>query len=94
MPKGDQFKFAKVKSGDFAKRGNEALPSAEFTALREKVEGHLRDYGTRIFTGEAGVLPYRIGSHTACDYCEFRPVCRFDPWTQPFRVLQKPAKDE
>lgn len=94
VPKGDQFKFAKVKSGDFAKRGNEALPAAEFKALREKVEGHLRDYGTRIFTGEAEVSPYRIGQHTACDYCDFRPVCRFDPWTQPFRVLQKPAKEE
>ncbi len=94
VPKGDQFKFAKVKSGDFAKRGNEALPATEFNALREKVEGHLRDYGTRIFTGEAEVSPYRIGQHTACDYCDFRPVCRFDPWTQPFRTLQKPAKDE
>lgn len=93
VPKGDQFKFAKVKSGDFAKRGNEALPAAEFNALREKVESHLRDYGTRIFTGEAEVSPYRIGQHTACDYCDFRPVCRFDPWTQPFRVLAKPGKD-
>jgi ATP-dependent helicase/nuclease subunit B len=93
VSKGDQFKFAKVKSGDFAKRGNEALPAAEFNALREKVEDHLRDYGTRIFTGEAEVSPYRIGQHTACDYCDFRPVCRFDPWTQPFRTLQKPAKN-
>lgn len=94
VPKGDQFKFAKVKRGDFAKRGNEALTAAAFDALREKVEGHLRDYGTRIFSGEAEVSPYRIGQHTACDYCDFRPVCRFDPWTQPFRALQKPAKDE
>lgn len=94
VPKGDQFKFAKVKSGDFAKRGNEALPAAEFDALREKVEGHLRDYGSRIFTGEAEVSPYRIGQQTACDYCDFRPVCRFDPWTQPYRTLKKPGKDE
>jgi len=93
VPKGDQFKFAKLKSGDFAKRGNEALPAAAFDALREKVEGHLYDYGTRIFTGEAEVSPYRISRHTACDYCEFRPVCRFDPWTQPFRPLAKPTKD-
>jgi ATP-dependent helicase/nuclease subunit B len=94
VPKGDQFKFTKVKSGDFAKRGNEALPSAEFNALREKVEDHLRDYGSLIFTGEAEVSPYRIGQQTACDYCDFRPVCRFDPWTQPYRTLKKPGKDE
>jgi ATP-dependent helicase/nuclease subunit B len=92
--KGDQFKYAKVKSGDFAKRGNEALPKTDFDKLREKVEGHLHDYGRRIFTGEAEVSPYRLGPQTACDYCDFRPVCRFDPWTQPYRTLKKPGKEE
>ncbi len=95
-PKGDQFKYAKNKGGEFAKRGNEALPAAEFEALCEKIERHLRDYGRRIFGGEVAVAPFRIGTTTACDYCDFRPVCRFDPWTQPFRDLRlplKPAKD-
>lgn len=90
--KGDQFKYAKNKGGEFAKRGNEALPATEFEALREKIEGHLRDYGRRIFSGEVSVTPFRIGTATACDYCDFRPVCRFDPWTQPFRDLRPPAK--
>jgi ATP-dependent helicase/nuclease subunit B len=90
--KGDQFKYAKNKGGDFAKRGNEALPAQEFTALQEKIEDHLRDYGRRIFAGEASVAPFRIGTVTACDYCDFRPVCRFDPWTQPYRDLRPPPK--
>jgi ATP-dependent helicase/DNAse subunit B len=38
------------------------------------------------------VAPFRIGTATACDYCDFRPVCRFDPWTQPFRDLRPPPK--
>jgi len=90
--KGDQFKYAKNKGGEFAKRGNEALPATEFEALREKIESHLRDYGRRIFGGEVSVAPFRIGTTTACDYCDFRPVCRFDPWTQPFRDLRPPPK--
>lgn len=94
VSKGDQFKYRTLKAGGFAKTGNEALPAAEFTALREKVESHLRDYGRRIFAGEAECAPYRIGQHTACEYCDFQSVCRFDPWTQPFRVLVKPGKDE
>lgn len=94
VSKGDQFKYKTLKAGGFAKTGNEALPAAEFTALREKVESHLRDYGQRIFAGEADCAPYRIGKHTACEYCDFQSVCRFDPWTQPFRVLAKPAKNE
>ena len=94
VPKGDQFKFDKKKDGGFKKVGNEALAAADFTALREKVEGHLRDYGQQIFSGEAQVSPYRIGKQTACDYCDFRPVCRFDPWTQAFRTLKKPDKTD
>jgi ATP-dependent helicase/nuclease subunit B len=94
VSKGEQFKFTKLKNDGFAKRGNEALPAAEFDALREKVAGHLRDYAQRIFAGESDVLPFRIGKHTACDYCDFRPVCRFDPWTQPFRSLAKPDSTE
>jgi len=91
-PKGDQFKYARNQDGTLSKRGNEALPAAEFDALREKVEGHLRDYGQRIFRGDVSVSPFRIGTATGCDYCDFRPVCRFDPWTQPFRQLRLPPK--
>jgi ATP-dependent helicase/DNAse subunit B len=68
------------------------LPRAEFNSLREKIEGHLRDYARRIFEGETIVLPFRIGSETACDRCDFRSVCRFDPWVQPYRELRPPPK--
>ena len=92
MPKGDQFKYAKNKNSEFALRGNEALPAADFEALRIKIENHLRDYGRRIFAGEVAVTPFRIGLTTACEYCDFRPVCRFDPWTESFRDLRPPPK--
>jgi ATP-dependent helicase/nuclease subunit B len=92
LKRGDQFKFAKNQDGAFSARGNEALPGAEFNSLREKIEGHLRDYARRIFEGETIVLPFRIGSETACDRCDFRSVCRFDPWVQPYRELRPPPK--
>jgi ATP-dependent helicase/nuclease subunit B len=94
VPKGDQFKYKKNKDGNFARSGNEALPAYAFDELRGTVETQLRDYAARIFSGEASVSPFRLGKQTACDYCDFRSVCRFDPWTQPYRVLQKPGKDE
>jgi len=92
--KGEQFQYAINQSGEFRQRGNEALPGAEFEALREKVEHHLRDYATRIFEGEVTVSPFRAGNETACDRCDFRPVCRFDPWTQPYRQLRPPPRPE
>ncbi|TAL05285.1 MAG: hypothetical protein EPO07_03750 [Verrucomicrobia bacterium] len=91
--KGDQFRFAFKKDGTLAQRGNDALPAAEFEALREQVEAHLREHARRIFAGEISASPFRINKTTACDYCDFRPVCRFDPWTQPFRALRSPAKE-
>jgi ATP-dependent helicase/nuclease subunit B len=89
--RGDQFKYALKKDDSLAARGNEAIPSDEFEALREKIEGHLRDYGQRIFAGEVEVAPFRIGQQTACEYCDFRAVCRFDPWAQR---IERAANDE
>ena len=44
--------------------------------------------------GEAAVEPYRLKHETACDLCAYRSVCRFDPWTMPFRKLEaKPRLD-
>jgi ATP-dependent helicase/nuclease subunit B len=86
--RGDQFKYALKKDDNLAARGNEAIPSDEFEALRERIEGRLRDYAQRIFAGEVEVAPFRIGQQTACDYCDFRAVCRFDSWAQTYRNLR------
>jgi ATP-dependent helicase/nuclease subunit B len=90
--RGDQFRYAKNQDGALSARGNDALPAAEFKALCEKIEAHLRGYAGRIFAGEAAVSPFRIGRQTACDQCDFRAVCRFDPWTQPYRTLRPPSR--
>jgi ATP-dependent helicase/nuclease subunit B len=92
--KGDQFRYAKNKDGSFSARGNEALPSGDFRALVARVEDFLRRFGREIYAGKVEVSPFRWKSKTACDFCLYRPVCRFDPWTQPYRVLRAQAKDE
>ena len=92
--KGEQFKFSFNKNGEPSKRGNDALPSAEFAALLDDVKATLTAFGDGIFAGEFRVNPYRVGAETACDWCKFKPVCRFDPWVQPYRALAKPATTE
>jgi ATP-dependent helicase/nuclease subunit B len=93
VAKGDQFKFARNKDGSLARRGNEALTSGEFHALLRRIEEFLRQHGRAVYAGETGVSPYRLRNETACDFCLYRPVCRFDPWTQPYRVL-RPIEEE
>ncbi|HET7624633.1 MAG TPA: PD-(D/E)XK nuclease family protein [Verrucomicrobiae bacterium] len=90
--KGDQFKFNLKKGGDFSKVGNDALTGAEFQALIEMIKDFLKSHGREIFAGRIAISPFRAGTKTACDRCEYRPVCRFDPWTQSYRVLRPPVR--
>ena len=90
-----QFRYKINKDGQPAKRGNEALPTAEFNALLAQVEASLRRLGADIFAGDIRVAPVRLSaSECACDRCEFRPICRFDPWTEPFRKLSGDSETE
>jgi ATP-dependent helicase/nuclease subunit B len=90
----DQFNYRLNKDGSLRKGLKEALPQAEFIRLLDEVEATLKDMGTRIFSGAAAVDPYRKGSATACEYCDYRPVCRIDPWTHSWRVLRAEKEDE
>jgi ATP-dependent helicase/nuclease subunit B len=84
---GDQFNYRLKDNGDVNKVSREALDSGEFAALLASVESNLTRMGEHIFAGVATVHPYRKGTMTACAFCEYRPICRFDPWQQSYRVL-------
>jgi len=86
---GDQFNYRLTKSGAVHKGSREALDSAEFEAMLDSVEASLKQMGEQVFSGAAKVHPFRKGGLTACAYCDYRPICRFDPWTQSYRVLKR-----
>jgi ATP-dependent helicase/nuclease subunit B len=89
---GDQFKWKTKLDGSLSRQGTEALPSPAFAKLLDENEARLREIGGKIFAGQFPVDPYRKDRQTACDYCDYRAVCRFDPWLQPYRVLRPPSK--
>lgn len=84
---GDQFNYRLTKQGELYKSSAEAMEGDQFTALLDSVEATLREMGRRIFAGDAEVSPYRRGTETACDRCDYRAVCRMDPWAHGFRIL-------
>ena len=88
----DQFNYALNKDGGLRSNLAEALSAGQFEALLGQVEARLAEMGGRIFSGAAQVAPYRKGSATACDFCDYRAACRIDPWTHQWRVLR--AKEE
>ncbi|HUC84773.1 MAG TPA: PD-(D/E)XK nuclease family protein [Candidatus Acidoferrales bacterium] len=84
----DQFNYTLNSNGTVRSNSTEALGGKEFIALLDEVEAQLRRLGERIFSGAAGVDPYCKGAATACDYCDYRAVCRIDDWTHKFRELR------
>ena len=90
---GDQFNYNRNQDGSLRKGLTEALPRAEFEKLLDRVEAQLQEMGRAIFSGAAQVDPYRKGPETPCDFCDYRAVCRIDPWTHRYRVL-RPATEK
>jgi ATP-dependent helicase/nuclease subunit B len=88
----DQFNYRLNKDGSLRSNSVEALPRAEFEKLLDRVETQLREMGRAIFSGAAQVDPYRKGHETPCDFCDYRAVCRIDPWTHRYRVLRPSAE--
>ena len=84
----DQFNYRLNKDGSLRSDSVEALPRPEFERLLDRVETQLRKMGQAIFSGAAAVDPYRKGSETPCEFCDYRPACRIDPWTHQYRVLR------
>ncbi len=81
-------------SGQVKRSGNNPVSGEALEALRERVVGHVRSFGGRVLDGDVAPDPYRDGNRTACDYCEYAGICRFDPWEQDFRSLEEPPKPE
>jgi ATP-dependent helicase/nuclease subunit B len=85
----DQFNYRLTATGRINRACREALDSGQFLALLDKVETSLKAMGQQIYSGSAAVSPYRRGGATACDQCDYRAICRIDPWTHRFRVLKR-----
>ena len=88
----DQFSYQRNKDGSLRKGSVEALSHDEFGKLLDRLEAQLQGMGRAILSGAAAVDPYRKGSETPCEYCDYRAVCRIDPWTHHYRVLRGPPK--
>lgn len=89
---GDQFNYTlTAKKREIHKRSKDPMPSENFLRLLDTVETQLKQMGERIFSGEAKVDPYQHGAKKPCEFCDYRTVCRIDPWTHAYRALRDPA---
>lgn len=69
----------------------------EFEDLMAYVEGVILKSVENILGGDIGIRPYRMGTRTACDYCDYQSICQFDQQLShgAYRVLKETmAKEE
>jgi ATP-dependent helicase/nuclease subunit B len=88
VAKGDQFNYKVNKDGQVAANSKEAMRPDEFTALLNTVPASLIRMGQEIFAGRADVSPVSKGTLVACEQCDYRAICRIDPWTHAYRILK------
>ena len=52
----------------------------EIANATHRMTGCLKDFEfcRRILEGDTRILPWRLGSKTPCEYCEYRDSCGFD----------------
>ena len=91
---GDQINYRLRNDGGLHKGSREALDSQEFAKLLASVVTILQTMGRQIFAGVVKVDPYRRGSEVACDQCDYRAICRIDPWTHKYRTLRAAEQAE
>jgi ATP-dependent helicase/nuclease subunit B len=89
-----QFNYRLTKAGEPWSNSFNALKPREFSALLERSEELMREFGRRIYEGDIAIRPYKHGTTTPCDRCDYQPVCRFDPWMQKYNVLRAAVKAE
>lgn len=81
------------KDGTFTAYSS-VVDGRDFKLLTALLRKKLAGAGDDILAGIKDINPYRKGSHRACRFCSFKPVCRFDPLLpdRGYRVL-KTEKD-
>jgi len=83
-----QFNFRLKQDGEPHGRSSQLIRQHELERLLTDAREILRVMGRDILSGNIAVDPYRKGAEIPCAWCEFKPVCRIDPWTHSFRPLR------
>jgi len=64
-----------------------ALKPEDFEKVLYFAEHKLVELGENIVSGKIDVYPYKLGSETACRYCEYKALCRFDWQINSYNTL-------
>ncbi len=90
------YNFFVTKKGDQYGYGNisGALRPGDFEKVLKFTENRIVELAEEIASGRIDVGPYRLSGQTACSYCEYKSLCRFDWQINDYRPLVSVNKVE
>lgn len=60
----------------------------EFDLLMKHIENTLKEAGSEILKGNADIAPYKLKDETACKYCPYIAICRFDKYISGYNYRE------
>ena len=80
------------KNGEIgSEHASDAILQPDLEAFQKQVRTTVGELADAIFDGEIDITPYQLGTRSACTYCDFCAVCRFDTCYNKYRSIE-PAK--
>lgn len=83
-----QFTYKLKKDGEPSGTSKQLVHQPELEGMLADAKELICALGREILAGNISVDPYRKGSEMPCTYCDFKSVCRIDPWTHAYRPLR------
>lgn len=71
-----------------------ALKPEDFALLLDYTEQCIKRLTADLCAGRIEIKPYRLGAHSPCSYCDYRPLCRFDWQINDYNILQACGKEK
>ncbi|HWD21010.1 MAG TPA: PD-(D/E)XK nuclease family protein [Verrucomicrobiae bacterium] len=91
---GTQFNYRIRNDGQPHANNADAMRGENFLELLDDVEAQLRRMGREIYAGAIRANPFQKGDEHACDKCASQAICRFDAWSEPYRMLKAAARNK
>jgi ATP-dependent helicase/nuclease subunit B len=81
------------KDGNFAARGNRMLATEDFDMLREFANHKIEASVTKMISGHLAINPMKHKGKSACDFCQYQSICKFEFAYHTQRVLPQMKPD-
>ena len=88
------YNFAVTKGkGQYAYYGSSGvLKPEDFENALQFTRKKIAEIAEEILCGSIDIKPYKLGPETACQYCKYRAVCRFDWLINDYNYLESLGK--